>query len=135
MALPAIIDDDLNRISDWIETVTGFELDAAGAIRTLDTDRWQERHDRLTQLGGAPKVDSGWLFEPTLYGLDPCTAPEGWANVIARPRPRPPSPTSRVRSPHLSSAWLERGLFYAKQSEPEKAMAELRSGPDARKST
>ncbi len=47
--------DDLDRMSAWIEVLTGLTLDEEdGSIQVLDTGQWFERRDRLELLGGAP---------------------------------------------------------------------------------
>jgi len=38
----------------WAQVITGMELDAAGAVRFLDSDSWPERLQRLQELGGPP---------------------------------------------------------------------------------
>jgi WD domain, G-beta repeat len=123
--LPTPIDNDLDRVSAWIETMTGLEIDAAGAVGALDTEHWQERHDRLARLGGAPKIDSGWLFEPALYASDPCARARAWAARKHWSAAEAAFAEVTRARPLLSSAWLERGLFYANRSEPEKAVADF----------
>jgi WD40 repeat protein len=41
-------------IRDWVEVITGLELDEDGVIRFLDAPAWQERRQRLQELGGPP---------------------------------------------------------------------------------
>jgi hypothetical protein len=38
----------------WIEVNGGLALDEGGATVELDANAWQQRHDRLQQLGGPP---------------------------------------------------------------------------------
>jgi len=68
---PAHVDDDLPRVQTWVETITGLQADEQGNVHSLDPRAWQERRERLRQLGGPPKSDSGWLFDPALYGAEP----------------------------------------------------------------
>jgi WD40 repeat protein len=50
----AELPDDLPRLSAWVETMTGLELDKEGGIQVLDTPTWNERRKRLAELGGEP---------------------------------------------------------------------------------
>jgi WD40 repeat protein/serine/threonine protein kinase len=52
--VPVPLDGDGERLRLWIETAAGAELDATGALRTLRRETWNERRQRLEQLGGAP---------------------------------------------------------------------------------
>ena len=51
---PAPLEGDPERIRLWIEVNSGLALDAGGAIVELDANAWQQRQDRLQQLGGLP---------------------------------------------------------------------------------
>jgi WD40 repeat protein len=51
---PAPLEGDPDRIRLWIEVNSGLELDEGGAAVELDANAWQQRHDRLQQLGGPP---------------------------------------------------------------------------------
>jgi WD40 repeat protein len=51
---PAPLAGDPERIRLWIEVNSGLALDEGGAAVELDANAWQERHDRLQQLGGPP---------------------------------------------------------------------------------
>jgi WD40 repeat protein/tetratricopeptide (TPR) repeat protein len=90
--LPTLLDDDLPRIKAWIETLTGLAIDDEGNVMTLQTDAWQERRNRLRELGGPPQSDSGWLLDPIVYG---------------------PDPTARVRSWMERRCWLEAEAAFA----------------------
>jgi WD40 repeat protein/tRNA A-37 threonylcarbamoyl transferase component Bud32 len=52
--VPRPLGGDVERLRLWIETTTGTELDATGALRPLERESWGERRRRLSQLGGAP---------------------------------------------------------------------------------
>ena len=69
--LPTLVDDDLSRVKIWVETMTGLAVDNEGNINALESAAWHERGSRLRELGGPLKTDSGWLFDPVLYGPDP----------------------------------------------------------------
>ena len=51
---PAPLEGNPERIRLWIEVNSGLALDEGGAAVELDANAWQERHDRLQQLGGPP---------------------------------------------------------------------------------
>jgi WD40 repeat protein len=51
---PAAIAGDADRLILWTEVVTGQTLDADAGVRVLDAETWQQRQERLNQLGGFP---------------------------------------------------------------------------------
>ena len=51
---PAPLEGDPERIRLWIEVNSAKALDEGGATVELDANAWQQRHDRLQQLGGPP---------------------------------------------------------------------------------
>jgi WD40 repeat protein len=53
-SIPSPVDGDLARIRLRIQALTDLELDPQGGFHALDTETWQERRDRLEQLGGLP---------------------------------------------------------------------------------
>src|SRR5262249_11760235 len=63
----AELPEDLPRVSVWVETLTGQELDERGGIRALTTAQWTERRQRLAQLGGPPTRDENALLDPILF--------------------------------------------------------------------
>jgi hypothetical protein len=69
--VPAQVDDDLPRVQAWVETITGLQVDGQGIVRSLDPRAWRARWEQLRELGGPPKMDSGWLVDPVLYGAEP----------------------------------------------------------------
>jgi WD40 repeat protein len=48
---------DLSRLSVWVETVTGLEMDRQGGIHPLGTEAWNDRRRRLSELGGPPLAE------------------------------------------------------------------------------
>jgi WD40 repeat protein len=75
---PAPLPDDVPRLTAWVETVTGLELDERGSIRTLDRDAWLERRRRLEQLGGPPPADSASRLDPIVFGPEPAARGDAW---------------------------------------------------------
>ncbi len=123
--LPALVDDDLPRIKTWVETITGEAVDDEGSIHAVETAAWQERRVRLRQLGGPPKTDSRWLFDPILYGPDPTARARAWSERKCWAEAEAAF-TEVIRArPFRAMAWVERGRFYAVRSEPEKAAADF----------
>jgi WD40 repeat protein/serine/threonine protein kinase len=48
----APVADDLQRLSLWVESMTGLELEPDGGVRYLPMAEWRERSDKLATLGG-----------------------------------------------------------------------------------
>lgn len=53
-SLPLAVEGSGERLARWAEVLTGMELDAQGSLRVLDAATWQQRQQRLAELGGAP---------------------------------------------------------------------------------
>jgi WD40 repeat protein len=51
---PAPVEGDVERVVLWTQVLTGLELDADGVARVLDGATWQQRRQRLEELGGPP---------------------------------------------------------------------------------
>ena len=45
---------DPEQIMLWTQVLTGQEMDEHGVVRVLDAATWQQRLQRLQELGGAP---------------------------------------------------------------------------------
>jgi tetratricopeptide (TPR) repeat protein len=60
------VPDDLDRVANWVEVLTGLRLDRQqGSIQLLDNAAWLASRERLEQSGGPPVEDSletaaGW---------------------------------------------------------------------------
>jgi WD40 repeat protein len=52
--VPAALQGDAERLALWSQVLTGLELEQNGDVRVLDAPTWQERRQRLRQLGGPP---------------------------------------------------------------------------------
>jgi WD40 repeat protein/serine/threonine protein kinase len=52
--VPSPVAGDINRIQLWTQVLTGLELDPQANYRVLDAAIWQERRERLKELGGPP---------------------------------------------------------------------------------
>jgi WD40 repeat protein len=53
-AMPNPLRGPPERIKRWLEVRTGMELDTDQAVRVLDAGEWNERRQRLRELGGPP---------------------------------------------------------------------------------
>ena len=105
--------------------MTGLAVDDDGNISALETEGWLERRERLRQFGGPPEADSGWLFDPILYGPDPTACARAWIERRCWVEAEAAfAEVLRVR-PLRPADWMERGRFYAMRSEPAKAAADF----------
>jgi WD40 repeat protein/tetratricopeptide (TPR) repeat protein len=123
--LPSVLDDDFPRVEAWVQTVTGLVADDEGNIHALQPAAWQEQRERLRQLGGPPKSDSGWLFDPILYGVDPTARARAWVERKCWAEAGAAFSEVIHARPLRSSAWIERGRFYAMRTKPKKAAADF----------
>jgi tetratricopeptide (TPR) repeat protein len=121
----AELPDELPRLSLWIETLTGLELDEQGGVRVLGTIQWAERRQRLNQLGGPPDTGESELLDPILFGAEPTARARSlialgrWSDAEAAF-----AEVLRAR-PDVPSLWIERGRFSIARSQPEKAAADF----------
>jgi len=54
--VPAQIRGDPEQVRLWTQVTSGLELDDDGFVRVLGAAAWQQRRQRLQELGGAPEV-------------------------------------------------------------------------------
>ena len=52
--LPVPVQGEVERVVLWTQVITGMELDRDDVIRILDATTWQQRRQRLQELGGPP---------------------------------------------------------------------------------
>ena len=52
--VPAPLSADSERLLVWAQVLTGLELEADGTVGVLDSRAWQQRRQRLQELGGPP---------------------------------------------------------------------------------
>jgi hypothetical protein len=60
--------------------MTGLAVDGEGNITALVKESWQDRRTRLNELGGAPRTESRYLFDPILNGPDPTAQFRAWVS-------------------------------------------------------
>jgi WD40 repeat protein len=46
--------DNQERISTWVEVITGLELGEFGSVNVLNNTTWSERREKLETQGGPP---------------------------------------------------------------------------------
>jgi WD40 repeat protein/tetratricopeptide (TPR) repeat protein len=117
--------DDLARLTAWVASVTGLELDQEGSIQVLDTPAWLERRRRLDELGGGPESKNGRLLDPILFGLDPTSRARA---LLQRGLDRGAELAFDEvvgRRPLYRSAWIERGSFHAARARPDQAASDF----------
>jgi hypothetical protein len=51
-AVRLTVEGEPERVARWAQVLTGMELDEGGYARALDADTWQQRRQRLAELGG-----------------------------------------------------------------------------------
>jgi WD40 repeat protein len=52
--LPEPVAGSAERLTLWVQVLTGMELGDDGTTHLLDADTWKQRHQRLQELGGPP---------------------------------------------------------------------------------
>ena len=52
--IPSPVQGDPEQVLVWTQVITGLELDEYGFVRVLDAATWQQRRQRLLELGGPP---------------------------------------------------------------------------------
>jgi WD40 repeat protein/tRNA A-37 threonylcarbamoyl transferase component Bud32 len=51
---PIAVEGTPERLTLWVQVMTGMELDADGVVQGLDAAAWEQRRQRLEELGGPP---------------------------------------------------------------------------------
>jgi WD40 repeat protein/serine/threonine protein kinase/tetratricopeptide (TPR) repeat protein len=123
---PPQVPADLDRVSAWVEVVTGLSLDKEqGLIHVLDNPTWLARRDELMRLGGPPETGPEQRLDPILFGSDPAARAR---TFMARKRWDDAEvafdEAARAR-PFNASIWLERGRLHSVSAQPAKAAAAL----------
>ena len=54
-----VLSDDLERVANWVEVLTGLTLDEDGSIQILDNAAWLRGRQKVKQQGGPPVARSG----------------------------------------------------------------------------
>jgi WD40 repeat protein len=53
-----LLPDDLERVANWVEVLTGLTLDESGSIQVLDNAAWLRGQEKVKQRGGPPVADA-----------------------------------------------------------------------------
>jgi WD40 repeat protein len=53
-----LLPDDLERVANWVEVLTGLTLDENGSIQILDNAAWLRGREKVNQQGGPPVADA-----------------------------------------------------------------------------
>jgi WD40 repeat protein len=53
-----LLPDDLERVANWVEVLTGLTLDEDGSIQVLDNAAWLRGREKVEQQGGPPVADA-----------------------------------------------------------------------------
>ena len=53
-----LLPDDLERVANWVEVLTGLTLDENGSIQILDNAAWLRGREKVEQQGGPPVADA-----------------------------------------------------------------------------
>jgi WD domain, G-beta repeat len=54
----AELPDDFDRVTTWVQLITGLDLDGTGSIQVMDNGKWLERRDKVKQQGRPPLPDA-----------------------------------------------------------------------------
>jgi WD40 repeat protein len=54
--VPYSLGGKVEQVGLWVQVITGLEMTRSGAFHSLDARTWQERHQRLKDLGGPPDL-------------------------------------------------------------------------------
>ncbi|MBC8869737.1 MAG: protein kinase [Planctomycetes bacterium] len=91
--IPAPMDGEPDRLVLWTQVLTGMELDQAGGGHVLDAQTWQQRRQRLEQLGGPPNEAA--QAEPAVEQVGPADTTNSTSEMAAAPahgQPQQPAP-------------------------------------------
>jgi WD40 repeat protein len=58
------VPDDPERISTWVEVITGLELDEFDSVNALKDTTLRERREKLETQGGPPTTGLRWSLDP-----------------------------------------------------------------------
>jgi WD40 repeat protein len=53
-----LLPDDVERVANWVEVLTGLTLDENGSIQILDNEAWLGGREKVKQQGGPPVADA-----------------------------------------------------------------------------
>jgi WD40 repeat protein/tetratricopeptide (TPR) repeat protein len=113
--------DDQERISTWVEVITGLRVDELGSVIMLDNSTWRERRERLETQGGPPTTGPRWSLDPILFGPDPTARAKTWMERKRWAEAEAAFDEAVVARPLDAAILLERARFLAAHSPGQKA--------------
>jgi tetratricopeptide (TPR) repeat protein len=113
--------DDLERISTWVEVITGLRLDELGSVIVLDNSTWRERREKLETQGGPPTSGPRWSLDPILFGPDPTARAKAWMERKRWAEAEAAFDEAVAARPFDTAILLERARFLAAHSQGQKA--------------
>jgi tetratricopeptide (TPR) repeat protein len=113
--------DSPERISTWVEVITGLGLDELGSVIVLDNSTWRERREKLETQGGQPTTGPRWSLDPILFGPDPTARAKAWMERKRWAKAEAAFDEAVVARPFDTAILLERARFLAAHSQGQKA--------------
>jgi tetratricopeptide (TPR) repeat protein len=113
--------DNLERISTWVEVITGLGLDELGSVSVLDNVTWRERREKLETQGGPPTKGPRWSLDPILFGPDPTARARAWIERERWAEAEAAFDEAVAARPLDTAILLERARFLAAHSPGRKA--------------
>ena len=113
--------DNPERISTWVEVITGLGLDERGSVSVLDNATWRERREKLETQGGPPTTGPRWSLDPILFGPDPTARARAWMERKRWAEAEAAFDEAVVARPLDTAILLERARFLAAHSQGQKA--------------
>jgi tetratricopeptide (TPR) repeat protein len=113
--------DDEERISTWVEVITGLGLDALGSVSVLDNSTWRERREKLETQGGPPTTGPRWSLDPILFGPHPTARARAWMERKRWAEAEAAFDEAVTAQPLDTAILLERARFLAAHSPGQKA--------------
>jgi hypothetical protein len=111
--------DDPERVTLWIEAITGLALDGPDPGGVLEPAALGERRERLAKLGGPPMSPPRWSLDPVLFGPDP--ASRAWAGRRRWVEAEAAFDEALRARPLQGPLWAESARFHADRGGPERA--------------
>ena len=109
--------DNQERISTWVEVITGLGLDELGLVSVLDNSTWRQRRDKLERQGGPPTTGPRWSLDPILFGPDPTARARAWMERESWAEAAAAFDEAVAARPVDTAILLERGRFLAAHSQ------------------
>jgi WD40 repeat protein/serine/threonine protein kinase/tetratricopeptide (TPR) repeat protein len=117
--------EDLDRVSAWVEVLTGLTLDKRqGAIQVLDNQAWRARRARLDELGGPLGVGIEQRLDSILFGPNPTARGQASAELGQWEAAEAAFDEAVRARPNNADVWRERSRFHRTRKEWGKAASD-----------